>query len=227
MDGNDHDLRKEFLVSQEGTVFVLGCVLLIGWIGAIVLLLCFNHSLWTHIVTMGLAQTLAGRAAAIAQGTQIEMNRGLLVLLVTYADVVFVFLTYPPLVFSYRNVIEGPFFEKHMKPVLESAEKSTSRFTRFHTVGVFLFVWLPFHMTGVLVGAVLGYLLGLKTWVNMITVTVATMSASLCWVLAYDKFFRLLGGIHPSIPVVAAAVIIGGLVAARWMKHLRPRSCSE
>ena len=224
---NKHSFRKEFLLSEEGTVFVLGSVLLIVWVGAIVLLWRFSHPLWMHILTMGFAQTLAGRAAAIAQGTHIEMHWGLIALLATYADVVFVCLTYPPLVFSYRNVIEGPFFEKHMKPVLESAEKSTSRFTRFQAVGVFLFVWLPFHMTGVLVGAVLGYLLGLKTWINMITVTIATMSASLCWVLAYDRFFHLLGGIHPSIPVVAAVVIIGGLMTVRWMRNLRQWRRSE
>lgn len=213
-----HSLRRDFLLSHEGTVFLLGCVMLIAWVGAIVVLWRIEYPLWNDILTMGFAQTLAGRAAAIAQGTQISMPRGLIVLLATYADVVFVFLTYPPIIFSYRNVLEGRFFHKHMKPVLETAEKSTEKFSHFHVAGIFLFVWLPFHMTGVLVGAVLGYLLGLKTWINMLTVTIATMTASLCWLLFYDKLYALLGGIHPGIPIIATVLIIGGLIAARWLR---------
>ena len=206
---------------MEGTVFLLGCLMLIGWTAAIVVLWQFDHSHWSHILTMGFAQTIAGRAAAIAQGTQVEMHRGLMVLLATYADVVFVFLAYPPLIFSYRNVLQGRFFEKHMKPVIESAETSTERFSHFEIAGVFLFVWLPFHMTGVLVGAVLGYLLGIRTWINMVTVTAATASASVCWVFAYDKLYEWLGDIHPGISVVFTIVIIGGLVVVQWMHRLK------
>lgn len=213
------DLRREFLLSHEGTVFLWGCLLLIGWVGVIVLLWRFDHPLWSRILTMGFAQTLAGRAAAIAQGTQAEMSPGLIVFFATYADVIFVFLAYPPLIFSYRNVLEGRFYQKRMKPVLETAEKTTARFSHYRAAGVFLFVWLPFHMTGVLVGAVLGYLLGLKTWVTMVTVTLATLTAAICWVSFYDRFFDLLGGIHPSIPVVVTIMIIGGLLAARWIRR--------
>ena len=36
-------LRKEFLLAPEGTVFLLGCLMLVGWVGAIVLLWQFDH----------------------------------------------------------------------------------------------------------------------------------------------------------------------------------------
>ena len=214
-------LRAKFLLSQEGAVFLTGCLMLIVWIGAVVALWRFQHPRWADMLTMGFAQTLAGRAAAIAQGTQVGINRGLLVLLATYADVVFVFLTYPPIIFSYRNMVEGRYFQKQMRTVLASAEKGSERFAKYSIAGVFLFVWLPFHMTGVLVGAVIGYLFGLRTWVNMATVTLATMSASLCWVFAYEKLYGVLGEIDTRIPFYLTILIIGGLVTYQWMMRRR------
>ena len=214
-------LRRDFLLSPEGTVFLSGCFMLIAWIGTVVALWRFEHPRWSDMLTMGFAQTLAGRAAAIAQGTQVEINRGLLVLLATYADVLFVFLSYPLLIFSYRNMVEGRYFQKQMRSVLASAEKSSERFAKYSIASVFLFVWLPFHMTGVLVGAVIGYLLGLRTWVNMATVTLATMTASICWVFAYEKLYGYLGAFHSNIPFYVTALIIGGLVVHQWIKRRR------
>lgn len=215
------NLRREFLLSPEGAVFLSGCIMLIAWIGAVVALWRFEHPRWSDMLTMGFAQTLAGRAAAIAQGTQAEINRGLLVLLATYADVLFLFLTYPLLIFSYRNMVEGRYFQKQMRSVLASAEKSSERFAKYSIAGVFLFVWLPFHMTGVLVGAVIGYLFGLRTGVNMATVTLATMTASLCWVFAYEKLYGYLGELHSNIPFYLTMLIIGGLVVFQWIKRRR------
>jgi len=75
----------------------------------------------------------------------------------------------------------------------------------------------------VIVGALLGYLLGLRLWVNMATVAVGTMTAIICWVFAYDRLFSWLGGIHESIPLAATVLLIGALVAWRLMHRIRSK----
>jgi uncharacterized membrane protein len=87
--------------------------------------------------------------------------------------------------------------DNRMKGILASAKKDVSRFAKFKIAGIFLFVWLPFFMTGVVVGAVLGHLLGLKTWLNLITVVLGTLSASVCWLYAYDYLYARLEHIPP------------------------------
>ncbi len=216
-------VRLRVLLANERGVFVLGCFMLIAWVGAVALLWQRSHALWLPVLTMGFTELFAGRAAAIAQAQHLDMQPALIVLLATYVDAATVFIIYPLLVFCYENLFERRFFQKHMKPVFDSARRSLNRFAKYEILGVFCFVWIPFWMTGVVVGAVLGYLLGLRTWINMATVTVATLTASLCWAFAYDRLFTWLAAIHKGIPVTVTCVLIAVLLCRRWLQGYRNR----
>ena len=222
-------LRKQFLLSEEGGVFLLGCLMLILWCAVIIVLWRFGHDLWQHVLTFGFAQFFAGRAACVAYGTQLGLPPLLNVILASYVDAMTVFIIYPLLVFGYRDVFERPFFQRHMKPVFDSAQHSLPRLAKFKVAGVFVFVWFPFWMTGVVVGSVVGYLLGLKTWVNMVTVVLGTLFATLCWVYAYDRLYAWLGEIDPGIPMVFTVFVIAGLflMQARATRRRRRAAADE
>jgi uncharacterized membrane protein len=189
--------------------------MLILWIGAIAVLWEAGSTRWLDILTMGFTELFLGRAAAVAQATQMGMGRTLIVVLATYVDAMTVFIFYPVLVFCYRNFFEQHFFQKHMRKVFTSAEKGLSRFAKYKLAGIMFFVWIPFWGTGVVVGAVLGYLLGLKTWAVMTSVTLGTASAAVCWVFFYDRLFDRLADIHPAIPVALTIVVIVFLAVHR------------
>lgn len=216
--------RERFLHSEEGSLFAIGCCMLILWIETIAALWRTSHELWLGMLTMGFTHIVAGRAASIAQATQLALPAPLIVLLATYFDTMTVFVMFPVLVFSYKNFLERRFFRKHMQPVFESARKGMGYLGRFKIVGVFLFVWFPFWMTGIISGSVLGFLIGLKTWVNMVTVILGSVTAEICWVFAYDRLFSWLGGVHQAIPVAVSLIIIGGLVVGRVMRGRRKRA---
>lgn len=218
-------LRKRFFLSAEGSIFIIGNILLILWLSVIVLMFQFAHPLWLNILTMGFTQLIGGRAASIAQGTQTGIHPLLIAFIATYIDTLFVFLFYPILVFSYRNFFERRFFQKHMKPIFDSAQKGLFRFSHYKIISVFLFVWFPFWMTGVIIGSVLGYLLGLKSWTTMITVIFGTMSAAFCWVYFYDKLYSSLGQVNKGIPVILTILIIIGLAVYRIVT--RPRKLDK
>ena len=212
--------KRRFFFSTEGTIFITGNSQLILWLTAIIILFKIRHHLWLTILTMGFTQLLGGRAASIAQATHAGIHPMLIVLIATYVDMTVVFILYPLIVFSYRHFFERRFFQKHMKPLFESVQKSVTRFGRFKIVGVFLFVWFPFWMTGVIIGSLLGFLLGLKPWVNMTAVVFGTMSAAFCWVYAYDLLYSWLGHIHKGVPFIVTIIIIAGLTVNRFLnKH--------
>jgi len=214
-------IRTAFLRSGEGRILIAGCCMVVLWVLAIAVLLHRGNAMWSKMLTMGFAHMLAGRAASIAQGTQVGAPSALIVLLATYTDVMVMFLVFPALVFSYKHLFDRPFFKRHMNPLFEAAKKKMGRLGHFEIVGVFLFVWFPFWMTGIIMGAVLGYLLRLKTWINMATVILGSLAAVTCWVYAYDALYKYAGRIHPAVPVTLTILVIFGLLAYRVFSNWR------
>lgn len=205
----------KFMRSVEGKLFCCGIGMALAWLLSVVILLYRGSELWAKILTMGFAHMLAGRAASVAQAIQSGLQPGLTVFLGVYFDVAIMFIIYSVLVFSYKYFLERRFFKKHMQPMFESAKKRMGVMRRFEIVGIFLFVWFPFWMTGVISGALLGFLMGLRLWVNMLTVISGTTAAMLCWVYAYDKLFQWSGSINQGIPMLVTVLIIAGLVIFR------------
>ncbi len=212
------------MLSEESGVFVIGSLLLVAWLLAIATLWRLGHP-WEQWVIMGFTELILGRGVAIAKAVEMGMHPGLVVFLATYVDAVTVFLFYPVLILAYRNVVEGRPVDARMKHILQAAEKNVTRFAKFKIAGIFVFVWLPFFMTGVVVGAVLGFLLGLKTWTNMATVVAGTATAAACWLFAYDLLYGWLAQLHSQIPALFTAVLIGALLARRvWTETRKNRA---
>ena len=201
--------------------------MLLTWIVAVAGMWRIGHPVWDDILTVGFAHLLAGRAISIAQGTQVGLPQWLIVLVATWADVTFMLIVFPLFVYSYEHLFEGRFIQKRMRRVLESARRNVGRFGRYKVAGVFLFVWLPFWMTGIIAGAVLGYLLGLRNWVTVVTVSVAALAAVWSWVYAYDRVFAWLAGFHQEIPLVFTVALIVALIAVRIVRRRRLAARAE
>lgn len=219
----DSAMREQFLRSPEGHVFVLGSLALILWICLIIVLWRLQYPLWNDLLIMGFTALTVGRVAGIAYASSADVPRLLMTFLAIYLDMVTVFIIYPILIFSYEHLFHSLFFQKRVSPIFESARKGLRRLARFQIAGLFIFVWSPFWMTGVIVGAVLGYLMGLKTWVIMATVAAGTTTAIICWVYANDVFFGWLSGMAPWVPKTVALVVILGLIVARMIMVRRAR----
>ena len=216
--------RQQILLSEESGVFAVGSLMLIAWFLAIAVLWHLGQP-WDQWVIMGFTELLLGRGVAIAKAVEMGMHPGWVVFLATYVDAVTVFLCYPVLILAARNLVAGRPVDPRMKGLIESAEKNVGRFAKYKIAGIFLFVWLPFFMTGVVVGAVLGYLLGLKTWPTMATVVAGTATAAACWLYTYDYLYGWLAQIHSQIPAVFTAVLIAALVGHRlWAEARKKRS---
>lgn len=219
--GLDKAARTRFLQAEEGRIFVIGCCMFIIWVEIVAVLWGIESSKWFAVLTMGLTHLAAGRAAAIMHGTNLGLSKLSTAGLAVYIDVTAMVILYPLLIFSYRNFFEGRFFQKHMKPVFESARKGAGKMRRYKVLGIFLFVWFPFWMTGIITGAVLGFLLGLRTWVTMVTVILGSGSAVICWVFAYEKIFSWLSQINQYVSVGVSLVIIVGLIVLRLLRQQR------
>ena len=216
--------RQQILVSEESGVFAIGSLMLVAWLLVVAVLWRLGQS-WEQWVIMGFTELLLGRGVAVAKAVEMGMHPGLVIFLATYVDAVTVFLCYPVLILAARNLGAGRPIDPRMKGLIESAEKNVGRFAKYKIAGIFVFVWLPFFMTGVVVGAVLGYLLGLKTWPNMATVVAGTATAAACWLYTYDYLYGRLAQIHSQIPALFTAGLIAALIAHRlWAEARKTRA---
>ena len=176
---------------------------------------------WNEVITIGFAHMLAGKAVSIAQGMAAGMPPSMIVLLTVYVDSMALCILYPILIFAHEHLLDAPLYERHMKRVFDSAQKGVDRVGRFTIVGLFAFVWFPFMMTGVIVGAVLGFLMGLRTWLIMATVILGTTTAVVSWVYAYDRLFSWLTVIDGHTVQGFLLVVIAGVIARRFMRQKR------
>lgn len=219
---NRRGIWAAFLRSTYGSLFVVGCGMLLAWMATAATLWQMGSEQWDDLLSVGFAHLLAGRAISIARGTYVGFPKWVIVLIASYADITGMMIVFPLFVFSYENFFEGRFFQTRMKPMLESAQRRADRFSECKIAGVFFFVWLPFWMTGVIVGAVLGYLLGLRTWVSIVAASLGAVAAVVSWVYAYDILFRWLASFHQEIPLVFSIVLLAALLGFHiWRKRKR------
>ena len=81
-------------------------------------------------------------------------------------------------------------------------------------IGLLAFVCLPFWMTGPVVGCAIGFLLGLRTWVNLTVVLAGTYLAIGGWALLLRELHARVAEYSVFGPMVLMALIVLIAVAA-------------
>lgn len=110
-------------------------------------------------------------------------------------------------------------FERTQK----AADAHKGKVQRYGIIGLFVFVWFPFWMTGPVVGSVIGFLLGLRVWLNMTVVLAGTYVAIFGWAF----FLRQLHEQVASYSSYAAMVLMALLVIIIIVGHLLYRTLQE
>lgn len=93
---------------------------------------------------------------------------------------------------SCRKLLQIPFLEEAFRDLQKSADSQKHTWIRLGIPGIFLFVWIPFFMTGPIVGAILGRLIGLGLFVNLLTVIVSSLTSIATWVLFWNQLSRFI-----------------------------------
>lgn len=217
--------RTQFMRSEYGRIFMLGCLLLIGGVSVIGLLVTYSHPAWQNIFTMAVAHMVAGKGVSVVQGLALGLHPAAILALATLSDLILMLIAYPVFVFSYEHFVETHLFQNHMNRVFESARRRVDRVGRFKALGVFVFVWLPLWMTGVLVGSILGYLLGLRSWVTLSAAALGTFTSIVAWLLFSQQILMMVGWVDDRAAAVAVVIMLIGLLA--WRRVKRRRSASR
>ncbi len=213
---------KRLLTTPEGHIFETGLVMALLFITV----LGFGYLRFpekTHVfIGMSATNILFGRAAGISFGYSFELGIVLVIITNILIETILVLIFYPLFVFSWRSILVIRPLRRIIKRTSIVAEAHQDTIRRYGTIGLFMFVWSPFWMTGPMVGCAIGYLLGLSPWKNLTIVLSGTCLAIVGWAILLREIHDRIAKFSPYASIILVIIIIlivSGIYALRYLRH--------
>ncbi len=165
----------------ETKLFLCGITLLTFYALAIITCFLLQNGIGDKLLSIGLSSLVFGRAAGISLALALDFNTFWATILNIYIENTMVIILYPLFVWSIQGISTFKRTEQFFASIYQVAQKYEKPIQKYGIVGLFAFVWLPFWMTGPIVGAAIGYFMHLKVWLNLLVVLSGTNIAILCW----------------------------------------------
>jgi len=186
-------------------VFGVGLLLLVVLVGIVAVQAVSDPSDAAAFGAVIAAALLGGRIPAIVAGLEGGFSSLQTSLLIMTINTAWLCLTFPVFVALHRKAADSAW----LKRLQERAQRQVRSVSALGCWGLAFFVWLPFPLTGALIGAVIGIFMNLSVR-RVVTVVVASMWLGvIMWTFGFDVFMSFSG---PVGKAVCYAVAIGCIV---------------
>jgi len=212
-----NQLKQTLLTSSEGRLLLLGVAIALiytFWLG-IKMLLSPDES--QVLIGMTATELLFGRAAAMAFGYSLGLGHRTVIPICIIIETILVLIFYPLFVFSWRHLLVIKRLKKVFERIQKSAETHKDKVQKYGVIGLFAFVWFPFWMTGPVVGSVIGFLLGLRVWLNMAVVLTGTSLAIIGWAFLLRQFHNQVASYSSYAAMVLMALLVVIIIAGNLL----------
>lgn len=206
-------LRGTLLASSEGRVLLGGVTLAFAYVFWLGVKLLVSPDEFQDLIGMTAMDIMFGRAAAMAFGFSLGLGYAEVIPICMIVETILVLIVYPLFVFSWRHLLVLKGLKKVFDRIRNAAENRKSKVQKYGVIGLFAFVWFPFWMTGPVVGCVIGFLLGLRVWINIPVVLCGTYLAILAWGLFLSCFHDSVAAYSSQAAMVLMVLLIVIIVA--------------
>ncbi len=210
-------LRATLLASPEGRILLVGATLAfayIFWLGVKLLLSPDEFQVLTGMTAMNI---MFGRAAAMAFGYSLYLGHTKVIPICMTVETILVLIVYPLFVFSWRHLLVIKGLKNIFDRIRKAAEARKDKIQKYGLIGLFAFVWFPFWMTGPVVGCVIGFLLGLRSWLTITVVLSGTYLAILAWAFFLRRFHDSVAAYSSQAAMVLMVLLIVIIIAGSLM----------
>jgi uncharacterized membrane protein len=204
----DEGAERQMISSPEGWIFVAGGALIFLYLCAVGITWLRAPATGHDLLLMTSSHVLGGRAAGMSYGYTQGYSPSIVILVNAVIETFMVLLVYPLFVFSYKKLFIIKPLENTLQRTERAARRMQPKVMRWGIPGLLVFVWFPFWMTGPVVGCIIGFLIGLRPWVNMAVVIAGTYLAILSWGLVLKQVHEVLRQIGPYVPFVFVGIIL-------------------
>ena len=210
-------LKETLLTSPEGRILLIGVALAFLYTAWLVVKLINSPEESQILMGMTATNIMFGRATAMVFGYSQELGHATVIPVCIIVETILVLLFYPLFVFSWRHLLIIKWLRNTFERVHKAAENHMDKVQRYGIIGLFIFVWLPFWMTGPVVGCVIGFLLGLKARVNIPVVLAGTSVAILGWAFFMRRLLDHVASYSSYAGVVIFVLLIVIIVVGRFL----------
>jgi len=212
---------RELLATPEGYILQIGLIMSLFFITLLGLGYIYYPEK-AHVFTgMSATNILFGRAAGISFGYSFELGNVLVIITNIIIETILVLIFYPLFVFSWNSILVIKPLRKIMERTSIAAETHQDTIRKYGIIGLFMLVWIPFWMTGPMVGCAVGYLLGFSPWKNLTIVLSSTFLAVVCWALLLRKIHDKIAEYGPYASIVLVIAIILIVTVIYFLRYLR------
>ena len=179
----------------------------------------FPENILQYAAMTGL-NLLIGPGAGMSFGYASGMSHLQVVPLNMLVETLHVLVFYPLFVLGWRHLLDLPALKSFVARMHEAAEMRGGMVRKFGMAGLVVFVFVPFWMTGPVVGSIIGFLIGLRPWVNLAIVLTTTYVAIGLWALLLNELSAWAATFDRLAPwALLAAIVL--IVAAGHLLHRR------
>ena len=213
-----NQLKNTLFNSPEGRCLLIGVTLAFIFIIWLSLKLLLYPEGSQVLIGMTATQIIFGRAAGIAFGYSIGLKYSMVVIIGMVIETILVLIFYPLFVFSWRHLLVIKQLRKTFERIRRAAERHKNIVIKYGIAGLFIFVWVPFWMTGPVVGCVIGFMMGLRIWLNMAIVLSGTYVAILAWAIFLLQFHSRIAS-YSSYAIVVLLILLFIIIIAGHLLH--------
>lgn len=183
-------------------VFVTGVISI-----SIVLFIFYQFGLLRELLLIFSTQLLSGREFAMLHGASQDMSIHLLILASFISDIGALLVGLPIFVLFHEELKRFPLMVPFMNFSEMITSNKSSMIHKFGLVGLFIFCFIPFQMTGGLATACFSQLLGFSVREIVPVVATASLVASMFWAVTADTVMQYLGPVRYYIPYLIVLVV--------------------
>lgn len=185
-------------------------------------LLFTNLDLYSVLSSTAIVHLMGGRALGVATCLSADISPFYTILYNFLLEVVIVLVTYGIVVLIMRNIIQPKLFRSAVRQAEKAAQDQRTNIKKYGTIGLFLFVMLPFLMTGPVIGSLIGYLLNYRPINNFLIVFSGTLSSIAIYALIGNNIMRHISQ-HVRIDLVEkwGAIVVGILIVLFLIYHMK------
>jgi len=208
----------KFISKQEGQILIFGLFSLLAYLAGIISTYFISVDDANNLLIMTITNFIFGRAAGISYGLSATFSEELIILINIIIELITVMIIYPLFVFSWKKSLTIKGLQDFFSKVKELRLKYSDFFEKYGKYGLFIFVWFPFWMTGPVVGAIIGFLIGIKHYHTMFIVGVGTSLAIVVWTYFLKEIMLLLNQVSSYAPYILLAIFIIIALLFRFIK---------
>jgi len=190
--GKMRKINNIIFKGKEGNIFIFSLFLTTILIISILITYFYDTKLANKITSLVVSNLFVGRVPSLSLGYASQLPHITVIGVNIVTEIILVTSLYPLFIFSLKGILKIKPLEEFFFQVQEKKKQHQDKFEKYGKIGLFVFVFIPFWMTGPIVGAIIGYLIGLKHYTIMAIVFISTTIAITLWGFFLNEIIEFL-----------------------------------